>query len=432
MTAEVLVMNKNGVAMAADSAVTVGQNQSPKVYQSANKIFALSKFHPVGVMVYGPAHFMKVPWETVIKTYRQRLGDSSKATVAEYAEDFRDYLQSSPGLVQAWQERGFCLTRARALLTHCREKTAAQIGEESLTPYKKKRVAAEVIKNLEAHLDEQADETEDTGVVSLERLDQFYEDFEKLIDDVFVERDIPLFKYSRETLLKMIHRLFTECRLPFEMPGVVITGSGVVITGFGREEVFPSYEAFQVDGVFDNILRWRKDSQEAIGEQHPTCLASFAQKDMVQSFMQGMHPEVWKVLQQELSELFSKVPDVIVDSVELKGTSRRLSIDKLNKAFQKVQKHFTGVLRTFMQRASVDPVLETLQTQPKEELPKIAEMLVTLTGFKRQITSTQLETVGGPVDVALISKGDGLVWIERKHYFSAELNPQFFATYNER
>jgi hypothetical protein len=39
------------------------------------------------------------------------------------------------------------------------------------------------------------------------------------------------------------------------------------------------------------------------------------------------------------------------------------------------------------------------------------------------------ETVGGPVDVALISKGDGFIWIKRKHYFKAELNPQFFANY---
>jgi hypothetical protein len=39
------------------------------------------------------------------------------------------------------------------------------------------------------------------------------------------------------------------------------------------------------------------------------------------------------------------------------------------------------------------------------------------------------ETVGGPIDVAVISKGDGLIWIKRKHYFSPELNRQFFVNY---
>lgn len=48
MTAEVAVLNKYGVALAADSAVTVDhwhQNKlMTKVYNSANKLFTLSKF----------------------------------------------------------------------------------------------------------------------------------------------------------------------------------------------------------------------------------------------------------------------------------------------------------------------------------------------------------------------------------------------------
>jgi hypothetical protein len=58
----------------------------------------------------------------------------------------------------------------------------------------------------------------------------------------------------------------------------------------------------------------------------------------------------------------------------------------------------------------------------------MAEALVNLTAFKRRMTD-ELETVGGPVDVAVISKGDGLVWVKRKHYFKPELNQHFFANY---
>ena len=39
------------------------------------------------------------------------------------------------------------------------------------------------------------------------------------------------------------------------------------------------------------------------------------------------------------------------------------------------------------------------------------------------------ETVGGPIDVAVISKGDGFIWIKRKHYFDPKLNPHFMAKY---
>ena len=34
-----------------------------------------------------------------------------------------------------------------------------------------------------------------------------------------------------------------------------------------------------------------------------------------------------------------------------------------------------------------------------------------------------------PIDVAVISKGDGFIWIKRKHYFNPALNHQFFANY---
>ncbi|MEA1995293.1 MAG: hypothetical protein U9N18_03965 [Campylobacterota bacterium] len=48
------------------------------------------------------------------------------------------------------------------------------------------------------------------------------------------------------------------------------------------------------------------------------------------------------------------------------------------------------------------------------------------------IFSLESETAGGPIDVAVISKGDGFIWIKRKHYFKPELNPQFFANYYKK
>lgn len=51
-----------------------------------------------------------------------------------------------------------------------------------------------------------------------------------------------------------------------------------------------------------------------------------------------------------------------------------------------------------------------------------------LTSMKRRVSADK-ETVGGPIDVAVISKGDGFIWIKRKHYFKNELNPHFCANY---
>lgn len=58
----------------------------------------------------------------------------------------------------------------------------------------------------------------------------------------------------------------------------------------------------------------------------------------------------------------------------------------------------------------------------------MAEALVNLTSFKRKI-SLEIETVGEPIDVAIISKGDGFIWIKRKHYFDPKINLRFIENY---
>ena len=81
MTAEIAIMNKTAVALAADSAVTIEQEKGQKIFNTVNKLFALSKYHPVGVTIYGSANFMDVLWESIIKIYRAKLGKQSFPTL---------------------------------------------------------------------------------------------------------------------------------------------------------------------------------------------------------------------------------------------------------------------------------------------------------------------------------------------------------------
>jgi len=88
MTAEVAVVNRGAIALAADSLVTISSEDGPQKTFNVNKLFTLSKHHPVGVMVYGNAEFLHVPWETIIKQYRKELGKKHFDTTNEYAVDF--------------------------------------------------------------------------------------------------------------------------------------------------------------------------------------------------------------------------------------------------------------------------------------------------------------------------------------------------------
>jgi len=59
MNREVVVMNKRGAALAADSAVSNGK----KVYHIRRKADAARAFVPVAVMTFGAADMMNVLWE---------------------------------------------------------------------------------------------------------------------------------------------------------------------------------------------------------------------------------------------------------------------------------------------------------------------------------------------------------------------------------
>ncbi|MBN1338727.1 MAG: hypothetical protein JXA03_05350 [Bacteroidales bacterium] len=94
MTAVLGILNKQAVAIAADSAVTVGGPENHKIFNRANKVFTLSKRHPVGIMLYNSASFMATPWETIIKIYRNKLGETSFPTLKEYQTNFLEFLAS--------------------------------------------------------------------------------------------------------------------------------------------------------------------------------------------------------------------------------------------------------------------------------------------------------------------------------------------------
>lgn len=91
MTAQLAILNKSSVALAADSAATVIVDGVVKIHQS-NKLFALREDEPIGVMVYGNAEFMGVPWATLIDMYRSSATSQGR-TVREYVKDFLKFIK---------------------------------------------------------------------------------------------------------------------------------------------------------------------------------------------------------------------------------------------------------------------------------------------------------------------------------------------------
>lgn len=93
MTAIVGTLNRQGVAIAADSAITFN---GAKVVNSGKKVFMLSKKYPVGIATYNALNFLTIPWETIIKMYRSqclKAKEPPKSKLEDYVNGFLDYLR---------------------------------------------------------------------------------------------------------------------------------------------------------------------------------------------------------------------------------------------------------------------------------------------------------------------------------------------------
>lgn len=201
----------------------------------------------------------------------------------------------------------------------------------------------------------------------------------------------------------------------------------MVIAGFGQRERFPTLASYEIDGVFEGKIRIIDTDFCDIDRQGTRAyVRPFAQKDMVDRFLHGLDDGLRTDITQFCETTVGKISEGILDSLEIADHADRI---RLRDLARKAEQAFVEKLRKeafdAFQSKSRREIEDMVEFMPKPELAKMAEALIDLTSIKRKV-SQGMETVGGPVDVALISKNDGFVWVKRKHYFPAEINSRYF------
>jgi hypothetical protein len=431
MTAEIAILNTTAVALAADSAVTIGDAGNRKVYNSVNKLFGLSRYQPVGIMIYGNADVLFVPWETIIKFFRAQLGRTTCDTLAEYAGEFRRFMEGPcsqllfPANAQELAVRQDLGRNARSIKKRIQRATERILREErSISEERVAGIAEEQLRPIVEYWGA-ADSLEGRTEEDAERVrTQYSEAIDAVHKAVFGEQ--PLSQQSLTYLRQLAGWLFTKkVRSSDE-------ASGIVLAGFGESEIFPHVLSIRIYGFEGGRLLAEAVDDETTGITHDmrAALIAFAQKEMVQTFMQGLDTDHAAFLGGWLSRFLSKeLPAALAEVAQgvAPDVVARIAAGIAGLSDGVVEKFHTDLIERMRSR-SIFPVIEMIQHLPKDELALMAESLVNLTSLKRRV-SLGAETVGGPVDVAVISKGDGFVWTRRKHYFRPELNPHFMAGY---
>ncbi len=321
MTAEIAVMNRSAVALAADSAVTIQSDGKLKIYNT-HKIFTLSKYQPVGIMVYGNASLTGVPWEPVIKTYRGQLASKKLGTVKEYAEDFVRFLDSKNQLFpESEQKTRFGLWAAYYLHARLRTRIDEHVKaiDETGTKITEKQLR-DIVRVLIGTVYQQFVALAPLPHLPADFIHSLIKAYRDIIDQAIgrVFQNVPLTK----TLLTKLR--FICAGLFAKQHWINPDQSGVVIAGFGVDEIFPSLTTVLLGGVAHGRLKYEIQDHESISVDNSATVLAFAQKEMVESFMEGIDPNFQTTIASYLSVLFEQYPDVLANSIkELTGAKKK-------------------------------------------------------------------------------------------------------------
>lgn len=397
MTSEVIIKNKQCVVLAADSAVTVGNQE--KVYNSATKLFSLSKYHPIGVLVYNNAEINKIPIELIIKGFREELKETKYSKLDDYAKNFKSFIKNYITKYLTHEDKKSQLyakfvefinfiiplyyfsrdkdTNFSDFLSTQKEKFNKEILSQGLICISSDKISPYIEDNLQ--------------------IEEYY----KLISQ----------KENLDTPFNEIKELFVL---------YVSSNSsytGVAICGYGANDIYPCVSQFKTTGfIGDEFIIYSEDNDEC-----GSCIIPLAQRDMIDTFIRGISPKVLSQFQQlmdkTISKLLTSIQPVLKKDI-LPEISEKIKAD-LDKSFS---------IDDYIDQTHVEQIVSSLDNLSKEELAELAESLVNLQILDHKV-SNNLETVGGPIDVAIISKYDGFIWKKRKYYFPAELNFHFFENY---
>lgn len=322
MTAEVAILNREAVAIAADSAVTVDGPEGRKIYNTANKLFALSVTEPIAVMVYGAGSFGPVPWETIVKKYRHQLASDSCDTVAEYASDFIQHLSQ-------FVKPGAHLERVRKTayweLIEIRESVRNRLLKMGIMSQRfgRKFICDEIIVQIQSRIDHLNSTGRIEGLSETtagHQINLAVPDWKEFVDECL--GDLPSNAGIRQRARAMV-RAALKVPSPF--------ASGIVFAGFGKSQLFPSLVKYVVDGAdsrgvracrLDNIQIGEKGHT---GEEPPAIIYLFAQTDMVDTFMGGIHPGYSLALEDFVDETIRLIVEHFEDQMQRIITASKYS-----------------------------------------------------------------------------------------------------------
>jgi hypothetical protein len=410
MTSEIVVMNQRAIALAADSAVTLFDGGKIIVRNDQKKLFNLTDGVPAGVMFFGVADLMGHPWDVLIEHYRSAAAPKPLPHLCDYAESLIAHLQSlevffpPSRYVDEYKRLLASVYRFIFRYAYYLQETGIEGPDEAIL----ERAIENVWKRYQIYPDGQPRQD----------LDCFPPGFAAV-----VERD-----YA-EAIAQLTHHTFSAFSIALEarrrLHDIAIWCvvrdlflediSGLVFGGFGTDEPYPTVATYSVSAMVGGYIKRARADRTAIDGDMHAAISLYADSEATYAFLRGIGFD----LETRVYGAFEAVSGALVDKVVAGfgdiDPAQRESIRRAAQAElvpQAVQTCYEAI-NAYQQKTYIDPVLAVVEIATRNDLAETARDLVALNILKKRVTA-QDPTVGGAVDVAVISRDAGFIWWKRQ------------------
>ena len=425
MTAEIAIMSRTAVVLAADSATTVttwkNGELEKRYFKGANKLYELSRRGPVGLMIFGSAGLQTVPWELYIKSFRDDLGVEQFDKLQTYSEKFFDFVQHNDKLFSKESKRDSLLSLLGGASYRLQHFIAVHAGEDDVA-----KLAAKTPEEIETAI-----ALTEIDVEKLKLPDLLTEaDIANAVSETAVELE-GVATQSIDIFIQDVARAhlvprFVDMLIKFAVKQFLNYASltGVVIAGYGKEEYFPVLEVYDCYGFLGDrlIVKKNENDSKTMDATKPAVIQPFATTHMIDTFRMGVSPDMFDAVYDSTKAALGEMGSRVMAEC---GAQTPVSQQRLAEIIEETRSFHVDQWFDQIRNQHVFPLSNIINSLPLPDMAGLAKSLIELESLKERVTRPS-ESVSGPIDVAVISKHDGFVWIDRKHYFKPELNPRFF------
>jgi hypothetical protein len=423
MTAEIAIMSRTAVVLAADSATTVtswkdGQ-QEKRYFKGANKLFELSRVGPVGLMIYGSADLHGVPWELPIKAYRESLGHDQYDKLETYPQRFFEFVEKEEKFFSEEAKSKTLFDLVAAALYRLQMRIAHHAGVEQIDD-----LAGKSDQEIDSALQGCELDIDALPLPSLLREADIANAYASTAPQLSPVATSSIFLFMQSSSRGYLITRFLEAlaKLAVKEFFLYADKTGVVVAGYGKEEYFPVLETFDCYGFLGDRLILNRQAPTIMDANCPAVIQPFATTHMIDTFRMGISPDVFNTLNTSTIQAFDELSDKIIAEI---GTAATLDPARKAQIIDEVNSAHSDRWHQHVRNQHIFPLSTIVHLLPLPEMAGLAKSLIELESLKERVTRPS-ESVSGPIDVAVISKHDGFVWIDRKHYFRPELNHRFF------